>query len=291
MCFVKENLSVDIVIIIPAYNEEKFIKDCLDSLLNQTHSAKKILIVDDGSSDNTPKIAERLSKSFENLSLVSRKKSFSHEPGGKIVEAFNFGLENLEVDYDVICKFDADLIFPKNYLEVLVKSFQDNPKLGMYGGFCTVRKKNIWKIEQLTNADHLRGALKAYRKACFEDMNGLTPAMGWDTIDEMKARFYGWEVETDGSLLVKHLKPTGQQYKKNLPKVFGISLFRMRYSWPLALLTCLKMSINKSSFGFFLNSMNSFLRSHSKENTFLVTAQEGVFIRKYRWSKMKERLF
>lgn len=282
---------MDIAIIIPAYNEEKFIKDCLESLLNQTHSAKKILVVDDGSGDNTPQIVKSLSNSNKNVSLVSRPKSFSHEPGSKIVEAFNFGLENLEIDYDVVCKFDADLIFPSNYLEVLTKAFQDNPKLGMYGGFCTVEKNKTWSLEQLTNADHLRGALKAYRNACFEDINGLIPAMGWDTIDEMKARFHGWEVKTNPNLLVKHLKATGQEYKKNLPKLFGISLFRMRYSWSLAFLTCLKMAKNKSSFFFFLKSMNSFLSSNSKKNTFLVTVQEGAFIRTYRWSKLKERLF
>lgn len=282
---------MDIAIIIPAYNEEKFIKNCLDSLLNQTHPAKKILVVDDGSADDTPEIVNRLSNSYENLNLLSRPKSFSHEPGGKIIETFNVGLKNLDVDYDVICKFDADLIFPPNYLEVLTKAFQDNPKLGMYGGFCTVKKNETWRVEQLTNPDHLRGALKAYRKACFEDIHGLIPAMGWDTIDEMKARFQYWEVKTNPNLLVKHLKATGQQYKKNLPKLFGISLFRMRYSWSLALLTCLKMAKNKSSLAFFLKSMRSFLTSHSKKNTFLVTEQEGAFIRTYRWSKIKERLF
>lgn len=282
---------MEIAIIIPAYNEEKFIKNCLESLLNQTHSAKKILVVDDGSIDNTFTSVESLSNSHQNLSVVSRPKSFSHEPGSKIVEAFNFGLKKLETDFDVVCKFDADLIFPSNYLESLVYAFQQDPRLGMYGGFCTVKKNDSWSVEQLTNTDHLRGALKAYRKSCFQDINGLTPAMGWDTIDEMKARFHGWQVETNSNLLVKHLKPTGQQYKKDLPKLFGISLFRMRYSWTLALLTCLKMAKNKSSFTFFLGSMNSFFKSNSKENTFLVTTQEGAFIRKYRWSKIKERLF
>lgn len=282
---------MDIAIVIPAYNEEKFIKKCLESLLNQTHSAKEILVVDDGSCDNTSKIIEALSKSYKNLRLISRPKSKSHEPGGKIVEAFNFGLENLEIEYDVICKFDADLIFPSNYLEVVIKNFHKNPKLGMFGGFCTVLKNEKWVVEQLTNPDHLRGALKAYRKECFLDIKGLVSAMGWDTIDEMRARYNGWEVKTNLNLLVKHLKPTGQHYKKNLPQLFGISLFRMRYTWSLAFLTCLKMAKNKSSLFFFVKSITSFLNSNSNKNTFLVTAQEGVFIRKYRWTKIKERLF
>lgn len=281
---------MDIAIIIPAYNEEKFLRKCLDSLLNQTHPAKKILVVDDGSNDKTSEILEDISESHSNFSYVKRKKSLKHSPGSKIIEAFNFGLKHLNVDYDVICKFDADLIFPADYLDVLARAFQENLKLGMYGGFCTVEKNGNWKIEQLTNSDHLRGALKSYRRECFEQINGLIPAMGWDTIDEMKARFYGWEVETNPKLLVKHLKPTGQHYKKELPEIFGVSLYRMRYSWSLALITCLKMAKNKSSFSFFQKSITSFLRSNSKKNTFLVSDKEGVFIRKYRWKKIKERL-
>jgi glycosyltransferase involved in cell wall biosynthesis len=282
---------LEIAVIIPAYNEEKVIKDCLDSLLNQTYPAKHILVVDDGSTDSTADMVESLSKLHANLSIISREKSLTHQPGSKIVEAFKFGLRTLTTTFDILCKFDADLIFPHNYLDVLAKAFQKNPKLGMYGGFCTVYNNGNWNIEQLTNSDHLRGALKAYRKECFQDIDGLVSAMGWDTIDEMKARFYGWEVETDSELLVKHLKPTGQQYKNDLPQLFGISLYRMRYSKSLALLTCLKMAKNKSSFSFFLKSMKSFLAGHSKKNTFLVTEPEGAFIRKYRWSKIKERLF
>lgn len=281
---------MDIAIIIPAYNEEKFIEECLDSLLNQTHSAKQILVVDDGSTDKTSEILDLLSENHTNVSYVKRDDSLKHSPGSKIVDAFNFGLKHLSIDYDVICKFDADLIFPRDYLEVLAKAFQENLKLGMYGGFCTVEKNGDWKIEQLTNSDHLRGALKSYRKACFERIVGLVPAMGWDTIDEMKARFYGWEVRTNPGLFVKHLKPTGQHYKKDLPKLFGISLFRMRYSWSLAFLTCLKMAKNKSDFTFFLKSMRSYLESNPKKNTFLVSDEEGEFIRNYRWRKIKERL-
>ena len=280
---------MEIVIIIPAYNEEEFIEQCLKSLLNQTHKAKNIVVVDDGSSDATPEIVKELSAKHENLKLVLKSKSYSHEPGGKIVEAFNSGLKSLTVDCDIICKFDADLIFPSNYLETIAAAFSEDPNLGMYGGFCTILKNNSWQIENLTNHDHLRGPLKAYRKECFKSMDGLVSAMGWDTIDEMKARFHGWEVVTNSNLLVKHLKPTGHKYKKKLPKVFGISLFRIRYNWILAFLTCAKMGYNKRSLRFFAESFIAYLRSNSKKNTFLLSLEEGAFIRNYRWSKIKER--
>ena len=284
---------MNIAIIIPAYNEEQYIESCIRSLLNQSYSASEILVVDDGSSDRTKAIVESLAEIHEVLNLTSKPKSFSHQPGGKIIKAFQHGLKHLKLEFDVICKFDADLIFPPDYLQILANEFKKQTKLGMYGGFCSVNKNNAWKIEQLTNPDHLRGALKAYRKECFNDIDGLSPAMGWDTIDEMKARFKGWGVKTNTDLVVKHLKPTGENYKKELPKLFGISLFRMRYSFTLALLTCLKMAKKKSDVYFFRIAIRAFLKAKTQpnENTFLVTEQEGAFIRRYRWKKIKERLF
>ena len=78
----------------------------------------------------------------------------------------------------MICKFDADLIFPKNYLEEINKVFLKNNKIGLCGGFCSVLKANQWQIENLTNTDHIRGALKAYRIQAFKDIGGLSKQMG-----------------------------------------------------------------------------------------------------------------
>ena len=68
----------------------------------------------------------------------------------------------------------------------------------------SVKKNNEWILENLTRKDHIRGALKAYRKACFVQIGKLKPSMGWDTIDELLAKFYGWELLTDETLQVKH---------------------------------------------------------------------------------------
>jgi hypothetical protein len=85
----------------------------------------------------------------------------------------------------------------------------------MAGGFAYI-EKTVRILENLTDKDHIRGAFKAYRKACFKQMGGLKAAMGWDTVDELLSTFYGWKVVTDARLIVKHLKPTGANYKKPL---------------------------------------------------------------------------
>lgn len=282
---------MDILIIIPAFNEEKFIAECLDSLLEQTHSAKHIIVVDDGSTDSTPEILQTYSARNEQISVYTKPKNKQHEPGAKIVRAFQYGLAQVDFSFDILCKFDADLIFPKNYLSEMNQAYSKNPKLGMFGGFCSIPQDNRWVIENLTNPDHIRGALKSYRKPCYDDIGGLVPAMGWDTIDEFQARFRNWDVETTSELVVKHRKPTGQSYAQSLPKRFGISLFQMRYSFSLASITCLKMAFNKKSFVFGVQSIWSFLKADSKKNPFLISDKEGKFIRDYRWKNIKAKLF
>ena len=103
-------------IVIPAHNEADFIGTTLQSLINQTILPTKVVVVDDHSSDETAAIVTALSKTHPWISLVSNTSSDAHLPGGKIITAFYKGYETLDAEYDVICKFDADVIFPENYI-------------------------------------------------------------------------------------------------------------------------------------------------------------------------------
>ena len=222
-------------IIIPAHNEDAFIGKTLESLVNQTLLPKKLIVVNDNSTDQTEAIVDGYSKTYPWISQVISKSSDQHLPGSKIINAFYKGFETLDDNYDVICKFDADLIFPDNYLETLANHFSKNTKLGMASGFCYIEKDNQWILENLTNKDHIRGALKAYRKTCFNQIGQLKPSMGWDTVDELLAKFHGWDILTDKSLHVKHLKPTGQSYNKASKYLQGEAMYKMRYGFWITL--------------------------------------------------------
>ncbi|MBT8319099.1 MAG: glycosyltransferase family 2 protein, partial [Gramella sp.] len=200
-------MKIDIVI--PAHNEANFIADTLTSLANQTYLPNKVVVVDDSSTDDTAAIVKRFTSLYPYITLVQNNSSTEHAPGSKVINAFYKGFYKLDNDFDIICKFDADLIFPENYLEKIAEHFKNEPQAGMVGGFCSIKRNNQWIPEKLTGKDHIRGALKAYRKHCFIQIGELKPAMGWDTADELLARFHGWKVITDENLLVKHLRPTG----------------------------------------------------------------------------------
>jgi glycosyltransferase involved in cell wall biosynthesis len=276
-------------IIIPAHNEDACIALTLESLINQSLPAKQIVVVNDNSTDETQAIISKFSAKYSNISVVENISSNKHLPGSKIINAFYKGFETLNDDYDVICKFDADLIFPKHYLEQLAVHFKNNERLGMVAGFCYIKKNEDWVLENLTRKDHIRGALKAYRKQCFLDIGKLKPSMGWDTVDELLAKYYNWELLTDESLHVKHLKPTGISYNKASKYLQGEAMYKMRYGFIITLISALKLAFKKKNLILFRNYMSGYFRAKKQGITPLVTKEQGQFIRKLRWDGMKNK--
>ncbi|MFY0713855.1 glycosyltransferase family 2 protein [Seonamhaeicola sp. NFXS20] len=277
-------------IVIPAHNEESSIGLTLDSLVNQTLKPKQIVVVNDNSTDKTLDIVEGYSTKYNYIKLVNSKSSNQHLPGTKIINAFYKGYNVLDEDYDVICKFDADLIFPENYLKQLAHHFKNNDRLGMASGFCYIKKNNDWALENLTRKDHIRGALKAYRKACFLDIGKLKPSMGWDTVDELLAKFYNWDILTDESLCVKHLKPTGVSYNKASKYLQGEAMYKMRYGFVITVISALKLALKKKSFELFKDYMGGYFKAKKEKPKQLVTKAQGKFIRQLRWKGMLGKL-
>lgn len=165
-------------IIIPAYNEEAFMALTLQSLVAQTVLPSKIIVVNDNSSDKTAEIVTSFSEKFPFISLVNKKSDAIHLPGSKVIQAFQEGEKHIDDQYDIIVKVDADLIFPNNYFETIIKHFQSDTTIGMVGGFCFIEKNGDWILENLTDKDHIRGALKAYRKETYKQIGGLKTSYG-----------------------------------------------------------------------------------------------------------------
>ncbi|MFC7356616.1 glycosyltransferase family 2 protein [Jejudonia soesokkakensis] len=281
---------MDVYIVIPAHNEEENISKTLQSLADQTLVPKKIMVVNDHSTDATQQLINSFSSQYSFIDSIEIQSKAVHEPGSKVIQAFNKGLEKLDDKYDVICKFDADLIFPENYLESICKIFRNNPACGMAGGFCYIEKNGDWVLENLTNKDHIRGALKAYRKECFTAIRGLKNEMGWDTVDELSAQYNGWQICTDPSLHVRHLKPTGKIYTKASKYKQGEAFYRLRYGFLLTLIATLKLSVRKSSCRYFIDSMKGYFRAKNTKTPFMVSEEEGAFIRKLRWKNIKQKI-
>jgi glycosyltransferase involved in cell wall biosynthesis len=278
-------------IVIPAHNEEAFIALTLQSLLSQTLLPKKIVIVNDNSTDKTAEIVLDYAKENPFISLVNKTSEAIHLPGSKVIQAFHKGFETLDNEYDIIVKLDADLILPENYFERISSIFEKDPKVGMAGGFAFIEKNGDWILENLTDKDHIRGAFKAYRKELFMQMGNLKPAMGWDTVDELLAKFYGWKVVTDASLKVKHLKPTGANYNKTARYKQGEAFYTLGYGLLITTIASAKLALMKKKPLLFFDYIQGFWKAQKANTPLLVNEEQAKFIRKYRLQKMKEKLF
>ena len=278
-------------IVIPTYNEEQFIALTLQSLVEQTVHPTKVVVVNDSSTDSTPEIVLDFAKKHSWISLVNKTSDAIHLPGSKVIQAFQKGLEALDENYDLMVKVDADLIFPPNYFETIIQHFQSDATIGMVGGFCYIDKNGEWILENLTDKDHIRGALKAYRKATFKQIGGLRPQMGWDTVDELLCKFFNWKVITDESLHVKHLKPTGANYNKTARYKQGEAFYTLGYGFIITAIASLKLAMRKGKPFLFIDYLIGFWKAKLANRLLLVSSEQARFIRKYRFQKMKDKLF
>lgn len=270
-------------IIIPAHNEEKYIADCLYSFVNQTHKPDELIIVDDNSTDGTFALASGFAGDHDWIKVIQKKSSDQHLPGQKVVEAFNYGLTQSSIDYDLIGKFDADIILPENYFEQMLNHFQANWLLGMCSGLLYVEKKGKWVYENISKKSHVRGPIKLYYRQVFELMDGLRLGTGWDTVDTLLCQYHDFEVKTDPTLMVKHLRPTGHGYSTKNYHAKGEALYKMRYGLPLSKLALFKMALQSKKPMLYASGILGYLRAWLKRLPRFVNSEEGKFIRRLRW--------
>ena len=273
-----------VCVIIPVFNEQDFIKKSVESLIDQTIKPAEVIYVNDNSTDNSKNIIKNLIGKCEWIRVIDHKSFQEHVPGSKVIEAFNFGLKNLETQFDIICKFDGDIILPKNYIEKIIEIFNEKEKVGIAGGNLYVQKNGKWIYENIAAKTHVRGPIKAYRAECFNDINALKSSIGWDTVDVLLAQKKGWLIYTDKKLIVKHLKPTGQKYSLHSKILQGESLYKMRFGFILSILSLLKSSLNNYSLSRLFFGLIGYCVSFLKQKPFIVTDEEGVYIRNFRWN-------
>lgn len=223
-----------VLIVIPCKNEELTVKRTLLSLLQQEQCEVKIVLVDDGSTDATPEIVKQLADEHSNLTYESTSLNNQRESGAGIARVVQYGLSTVDIPaFDYIAKFDADLEFPKGYMDKCLTEFERDERVGLVGGSCSIELKNgAWIGENVTNDDHIRGALKMYRTQAFLDIGGIVGATGWDTIDEHKLRYHNWSLKLIPELLVKQYRITNAATDpKKMGRKIGLSMYNMRYNF------------------------------------------------------------
>lgn len=203
------------VLVSPCKDEARYIERTLTSIEHQTIKPKQWVIVDDGSTDESMALVERYRERMPYIKVVHRS-SGARAVGPGVVRAFYEGLENVDVTYDFLCKFDVDLELPPHYFETMLRRMDADPYLGTCSGKSFYRHpKTGAPVNELHGDEQSAGPVKFYRRACFEAIGGFRSDVGWDAFDCHVARWMGWRAQSwnDPEIRFEHLRPMGSSQK------------------------------------------------------------------------------
>lgn len=206
-------MTLTYAIVSPARNEVENLRRLATALAAQTVPPSAWVIVDDGSTDETPALLEELSLQHDWVVVAGRENARAENLAGgrregRALEGFKTGVRALPAEYDVVIKVDADVDFDADYCELLVGRFAQDPKLGIASGTCYEQEGGEW-VRRTKAESTVWGASRAYRSDCLPDVMALEPRMGWDGLDELSVQLRGMRTETFLDLPFRHNRPEG----------------------------------------------------------------------------------
>ena len=199
------------VLISPCRNEADYMRRTLDSVVAQSLQPTLWVIVDDGSTDETPQILADYAAKHDWIRIVQKPDRGHRAVGPGVVEAFYVGYQSIDpADFTYSCKLDLDLELPPRYFETLIERMEADPRIGTCSGKPYIRQNGTLVSER--RGDEMSvGMTKFYRRTCFEDIGGYVHEGMWDAIDCHKARQRGWKAVSwdHPDLNFEHLRPMG----------------------------------------------------------------------------------
>ena len=205
------------LLVSPCRDEARFLRRTIDSVAAQSVPPALWVVVDDGSTDETPAILEAYAGRLPWMRVLRRGDRGGRSVGPGVVEAFYDGLSaagGLD-GFDYVCKLDTDLVLPPRYFELLMARMEREPRLGTVSGKpWFTHPESGQPVPEDVGSEMSVGASKFYRVACFREIGGFVRQVMWDGIDCHRARMLGWlaEASDDEALRFEHLRPMGSSH-------------------------------------------------------------------------------
>ena len=234
-----DSYNPKVAVLIPAYNEEKVIRSTILAALNSTYQKLRVIVIDDGSSDNTLRVAR---EAFRDEQAAGRVLVLTKPNSGK-AEALNFGLQHLRDDEEIFVGIDADTVIAPDAIARLVPHFL-NPKVGAVAGNAKVGNRvNLWTrwqaLEYITSQNFERralntlgavsvvpGAIGAWRTSAVREAGGYhTDTVAEDADLTMALLRRGYRVEYEDLALAYTEAPVNAN-----------GLMRQRFRWSFGIL-------------------------------------------------------
>lgn len=184
-----QNLSltdIPVDIVMPVYNGAKTLGQTIDSVLNQTHQNFRLLIVDDGSTDNTEEVCK--------FYLSDNRVQYFRSSHKGISETLNYGVDLTITEY--VARQDADDVWLPWHLDVLLYELEKTPQLDLIGSRVVVKDEDVPEKVTLTSQRHLSGEALwlalAYRN-CFNHSTVIFKGSAFDDAGGYDSNFNGFE--------------------------------------------------------------------------------------------------
>ena len=167
-----------ISVIVPVYNVEQYLERCVDSIINQTYKNLEIILVNDGSTDNSGQLCDELAKKDDRIRVI-------HKKNGGLSDARNVGID--EAEAELVGFIDSDDYIDEDMYEVLINNLKAaNADLSMCGHYdvynnvpeSQVSDKKTWElstqeaIKMVMEAKILSvtAVNKLYKKSLFSEL-------------------------------------------------------------------------------------------------------------------------
>ena len=190
------------IVVTSCKNEEKNIRNLIQSMVEQTIRPRVWVIVDDGSIDDTPNIIKEAKEKYEwiqsiRLNNENEVRDIGLHLSSVMMTAFDFATEYCKkkgIDYAYVGNIDGDMIIEREFFEKLMKEFEKDPELGIAGsGTQYIKGDEI--IQPEGNEEEPSGGDMLIRRECFEDCGGIQLSCCWDSVLKAKARLRGWKTK------------------------------------------------------------------------------------------------
>lgn len=214
-------------IISPCRDEAEYARRTLDAVCNQTVKPDLWLIVDDGSTDDTPKILAEYAAKYPFIQVLRREDRGKRAVGPGVIDAFYTGYNSIDIKkFEYLCKLDLDLDLPLTYFQRLIERMNSTPRLGTCSGKPYFYNSAGKLVSEACGDENSVGMTKFYRRECFEEIGGFVRQVMWDGIDGHRCRMLGWIAASwdDPEIRFVHLRPMGSSQT-------GILTGRMRHGF------------------------------------------------------------
>lgn len=238
------------ILVTPAKNEEEDLPNLIHSMIQQTIKPLLWVIVDDGSTDNTPEILEEAKEKYNWIQSLRVKES-KRDLGKHVYCVYNIGFDFAvkyckahNKQYDYIGNVDADMTMETEFFEKLIKEFEKNPKLGVASGsvYSNIHDELILEKDR---EDLPMGSPRLWRKECFEETGGYLISYSADSVSNVLAKLRGWETKRFSNIkAIQARKTSSAEGLWKGYKIHGESAYFRNYHPLFVLAKGLKYSFN-----------------------------------------------